>query len=59
MSMRPQLRYVNLPYIFDAGSNTVLIDLPDDVKALRNIGIVVLILVGVMMALIVTSVLIG
>ena len=37
----------------------MLIDLPDDVKALRNIGIVVLILVGVMMALIVTSVLIG
>lgn len=37
----------------------MLIDSPDDVKALKNIGIVVLILVGVMMALIVTSVLIG
>jgi len=37
----------------------VLIDSSDDVKALKNIGIVVLILSGVMTALIVVSVLIS
>ncbi|MCH8256541.1 MAG: hypothetical protein IIA75_01365 [Proteobacteria bacterium] len=57
--MSPQLGSGKLPCKLDAGRNTVLIDSPDDVKALKNIGIVVLILVGVMMALIVTSVLIG
>jgi len=40
-----------------AGRNYVLIDSSDDVKVLKNIGIVVLMLTGVMAALIVVSVL--
>ena len=42
-----------------AGRNYVLIDSSDDLKALKNIGIVVLMLTGVMTALIVVSVLIS
>ena len=44
---------------FAAGRNYVLIDSSDDVKALRNIGINVLILIGVMTVLIVVSVLVS
>ena len=57
--MSPRLGSGKLPVNLLQEGNYVLIDSSDDVKALRNIGIIALMLTGVMAVLIVASVLIS